>query len=592
MVVILFFDPSLVFGETVRNIINRLVTTALEKLRHEGLFSSETLFVFNVERPRDKSHGDFATNAALVLAKAARMSPRRLAEKILAALLEKQEEVEKCEVAGPGFINFFLSAKSLRHVLAEIEKAGRGFGCSTVGAGRRIQVEFVSANPTGPMHLGHGRGAVTGDVMARLLQAIGFTVEREYYINDAGAQIMILGRSVLIRYRESFDPAFADGTLLSNMPEGCYPGAYVRDIAQALRDRDGDRWLNASVQDDPPMEVVDFAVERNLEWIRDDLALLDISFDTWFSERALHQQGHIPRVIAKLESQNLVYEGVLDPPKGQRPEDWESRPQRLFRASKFGDEVDRPLQKADGTYTYFAADMAYHLDKAERGFDALINLWGADHGGYVKRVKAALMAMTGKKDLLDVKLVQMVNLFRGGKPVRMSKRSGAFVSLREVLDEVGTDAVRFWFLLRSAGTNLDFDLDLAVAKSNDNPVYYVQYAHARVHSVWRRLEEKGFSNILGAPKISRLVEPSELDILRMLGRFPEVVENAAMEKEPQKMPYYLLELAAAFHTYYNSFKILEDDADLRGARLALISAVGRVIANGLNLLGVNAPERM
>ena len=609
----------------MRNIINRLVTITLEKLRHEGVFPPETVFVFNVERPRDNNHGDFSTNAALVLAKSARMPPRLLAEKILAALPEKQTDVEKCEVAGPGFINFFLSAQSLRNLLTTIKKAGSSFGHSTVGVGRRVQVEFVSANPTGPMHLGHGRGAVTGDVIAQLLQAVGFTVQREYYINDAGTQIMVLGRSVLIRYRECFDQDVANNMEVADMevadmevadmPEGCYPGEYVRHIAQALRDRDGDRWLSASVQDDPPMEVVDFAIERNLQWIREDLALLNISFDTWFSERSLHQQGHIFRVIAKLEAQDLIYEGVLEPPKGKLPEDWESRPQRLFRASQFGDETDRPLQKPDGTPTYFAADIAYHLDKAERGFDALINLWGADHGGYVKRVKAALTALTGKKDLLDVKLVQMVNLFRGGKPVRMSKRSGTFVTLREVLDEVGQDAVRFWFLLRSTGTNLDFDMDLAMAKSNDNPVYYVQYAHARIHSVWRRMYAKGLeadtaknalsnaddlkptnnavqANSKTQPKLSMLVELAELDIMRMLDRFPEVVENAAMEKEPHKIPYYLLELAAAFHTYYNSYKVLDDDPDLRGARLALISAVGQVIANGLNLLGVNAPEHM
>ena len=588
----------------MQNIIDQLVTTTLEKLRHEGVFPPETPFAFSVERPRDKTHGDFSTNAALVLAKSARMPPRRLAEKLLAAFPEHQRDVEKCEVAGPGFINFFLSAHSLHTLIPLIRRAGPSFGQGTVGAGQRVQVEFVSANPTGPMHLGHGRGAVTGDVIARLLQAVGFTVEREYYINDAGGQTMVLGRSVLFRYRSLFEHQVTEdveATEEAAVPEGYYPGAYIRDIAQALRQRDGDRWLTASDEADPPPEVVDFAIACNLESIRDDLAAMDIRFDTWFSERSLHQTGHITRVIARLEADDLIYEGVLEPPKGKRPDDWESRPQRLFRASQFGDSVDRPLQKSDGTFTYFAADIAYHLDKAERGFDALINLWGADHGGYVKRVKAALTALTGKKDLLDIKLVQMVTLLRSGKPVRMSKRSGTFVTLREVVEEVGVDAVRFWFLLRASGTSLDFDLDLAVAKSNDNPVYYVQYAHARVHAVRRRMQEKGLSDETNDGKrtdaerdaiLSRLVEPAELDILRLLSQFPEVVEGAAIGRDPHKVPYYLLEVAAAFHTYYNRCKILEDDADLRGARLALVGAVGQVIANGLTLLGVRAPEQM
>ncbi len=571
----------------MRSIIDRLVTTTLERLRHEGIFPPDLPFVFHVERPRDKNHGDFSTNAALMLAKAARLPPRQLAEKIVAALPDNQTDVEKWEVAGPGFINFFLSPQSLRTVIPLIQQAGSRFGHSNSGAGQRVQVEFVSANPTGPMHLGHGRGAVIGDTIARLLQAIGCTVEREYYVNDAGTQTQVLGRSVLIRYYALFGREHA-------MPEGCYPGEYVLEIAQALRDRDGDRWLAETFPDEPPMAVIDFAMAHCLTWIREDLALLRITFDTWFSERSLHQQGLIARAVDQLEAMGLIYEGILEPPKGKQLEDWEPRPQRLFRSSRFGDEVDRPLQKSDGTFTYFAADMAYHLDKAERGFDALINIWGADHGGYIKRVQAALAALTGKKGLLEVRLVQMVNLLRGGQPVRMSKRSGTFVTLREVVEEAGADAVRFWFLLRSAGANLDFDLELAMARSNDNPIFYVQYAHARVHSVGRRLQERGLDGhpVAQPAALARLTEPAEWDLLRLLGRFPEVVEQAAQEKEPQKVPYYLLELAAAFHTYYNGHKILEEDADLRTARLALIGAVGQVIANGLTLLGVHAPEQM
>ncbi|MBF0584350.1 MAG: arginine--tRNA ligase [Magnetococcales bacterium] len=572
----------------MRTIIDRLVTTTLERLRRDGLFPADTPLHFNVERPRDKTHGDFATNAAMVLAKAARIPPRLLAEKIVAALPADQADVEKCEVAGPGFINFFLSPASLRTIITEIQQLGDRFGHSQIGTGQRVQVEFVSANPTGPMHLGHGRGAVTGDVIARLLQATGFQVEREYYINDAGNQTLQLGRSVLVRYHSLFGEDIP-------LPDGCYPGEYVWEIARALQKQDGNRWLSTPWTDTPPEAVVTFAIDQCLGWIRDDLALLNITFDTWFSERSLHQQGGIQHAIAKLEEQGLVYEGVLEAPKGKQPEEWEARPQRLFRSSSFGDEVDRPLQKSDGSYTYFAADIAYHLHKAERGFDALINIWGADHGGYIKRVQAALMALTGKKGLLDVRLVQMVNLFRGGQPVRMSKRSGTFVTLREVVEEAGSDAVRFWFLLRSAGASLDFDLELAMAKTNDNPIFYVQYAHARVHSVWRRLQEKGLAVEAGAasnPQLARLTEPAEYDLMRLMSRFPEVVEQAALEKEPHKVPYYLLELAAAFHTYYNGHKILDEDADLRTARLALIRAAALVIANGLTLLGVHAPEQM
>lgn len=571
----------------MQHIIERLVTLTLQQLLEEGLFPEGTAFVFTVERPRDKNHGDFSTNAALVLCKAARMKPRMLAEKIVAALPQEQTDVEKWEVAGPGFINFFLSDNLLRSLITTIHQAGIHYGQSDMGQNKKIQVEFVSANPTGPMHLGHGRGAVVGDVIARLLIATGFKVEREYYINDAGGQTGILGRSVLVRYRQHFGEDLP-------MPKACYPGDYVKEIAQDLKAQQGDRWLKTSLTEEPPQEVVDFAIQHTLKWIQTDLKSMNIEFDTWFSEQGLHQKGGILKVIEKLEEKELIYEGVLQPPKGKLPDNWESRPQRLFRSSQFGDEVDRPLQKSNGDYTYFAADIAYHLDKASRGFDTLINIWGADHGGYVKRVKAALTALTGQKNLLEVKLVQMVNLFRGGKPVRMSKRSGQFVTLSEVLEEVGSDSVRFWFLTRSAHAMLDFDLDLAVAKSNDNPVYYVQYAHARVHSVMRRLKEKEFPNLEngGDADLSRLIEPPELDLLRLMSQFPEVVEGASLAREPHKVPYYLLQLASNFHTYYNGYKILEEDAGLRNARLALIGAVRQVIFNGLTLLGVNAPEHM
>ncbi|MBF0427170.1 MAG: arginine--tRNA ligase, partial [Magnetococcales bacterium] len=378
----------------MRDIIVELVRQAVSTLQEKALLPANAPTAFKVERPREKANGDFSTNAAMVMAKAAGMKPRDLAAQLLAALPADQTIVDRWEVAGPGFINFFLTRQRWLQLPKSILVAGNAYGRSRVGEGRRVQVEFVSANPTGPMHVGHGRGAVTGDTLATLLVACGFQVEREYYINDAGVQIQLLGRSVLVRYQQ------LAGRELP-LPDDCYPGEYVIDIARSLREQFGDRWVNA---DNPPPELIDFAIDAVLRWIRDDLAALSIRFDTWFSERNLHAQGMIPKVIAQLQEKGLIYEGVLEPPKGKLPEDWEPRPQRLFRSTRFGDEVDRPLQKSDGSFTYFAADIAYHANKAERGFDRLVNVWGADHGGYVKRVHSALEALTGRRDLLDVQL--------------------------------------------------------------------------------------------------------------------------------------------------------------------------------------------
>ncbi|MBF0154366.1 MAG: arginine--tRNA ligase [Magnetococcales bacterium] len=564
----------------MREIIVDLVRQAVAALQRDAVLPTDVSVDFKVERPREKTHGDFSTNVAMIMAKPAGMKPRDLAARVLAALPPGQTDVDRWEVAGPGFINFFMSRKRWLQLPATILEAGAAYGRSSIGNGRRIQVEFVSANPTGPMHVGHGRGAVTGDVLATLLDACGFQVEREYYINDAGVQIQVLGRSVLTRYRQLAGHDVA-------LPDGCYPGEYIIDIARSCREQHGDRWLEA---ESPPPEMIDLAIAMVMNWIRDDLASLSICFDTWFSERRLHARGLIPQVIAQLERKDLIYQGVLEPPKGKLPEDWEARPQCLFRSTRFGDEVDRPLQKSDGSYTYFAADIAYHADKVERGFDQLIDVWGADHGGYIKRVRAALEALTGRKNLLDVQLVQMVNLTRAGKPVRMSKRAGTFVTLREVVDEVGSDAVRFWFLTRSGNARLDFDLDLAVTQSHDNPVYYVQYAHARVCALFRQLTEKGLPSIDGDPE--RLGQPVEMDLLRLLSLLPEVVEGAALAHEPHRLAYYLQELAAHFHNYYNATRILDEDPALRGARLQLVAAVRQVIANGLKLLGVSAPEKM
>ncbi|MBF0440102.1 MAG: arginine--tRNA ligase [Magnetococcales bacterium] len=587
----------------MRAFVFKLVTATLEQLVQEGTLPDEVLPLllrggldFKVERPREKSHGDFSTNAALVLARMARMKPRDLAQKILDALPLEQDGETRCEIAGPGFINFYLSPARLRQLIPEILSQRDTYGHSRLGEGKRVLVEFVSANPTGPMHVGHGRGAVTGDAIARLLSAVGFHVEREYYINDAGNQVDVLGRSVLYRYREIRG-------LPAVKPPSYYPGEYVTEIAAALNNQDQDLWLTASepfgqpldenTLPTPPKEVVDFTIARVIEDIRKDLEILGIQFDHWFSERTLHQEGGIDRVLAHLVEKNLIYQGVLERPKGgdvDSSDETDLRLQTLFRATEFGDDADRSLKKADGSYTYFAADIAYHFDKAKRGYDLLVDVWGADHGGYVKRVQAALEAMTGRKDLLDVVLTQMVNLTQGGKQVRMSKRAGTFVTLREVLEETGADAVRFWFLTRSSGAGLDFDLDLAKAKTNDNPVFYVQYAHARVYSLFAKLKERSLSE--GEGDLSRLVAPEELDLIRLLGVFPEVVESAALSREPHRLTYYLLELAAVFHGYYNNYRILDEDPELRGARLSLIRAAGQVIANGLTLMGVSAPVSM
>ncbi|MEO5347906.1 MAG: arginine--tRNA ligase [Magnetococcus sp. YQC-9] len=573
---------------------------ALEQLTGAGLLSGELgeAFLqrsadFKVERPRDKAHGDFSTNAALLLARPAKMKPRDLAQRLLDAMPSEAMHGVRCEIAGPGFINFHFAPERLRTLIPRILNTPEGirenpsaYGRSNRGAGERVLVEFVSANPTGPMHVGHGRGAVTGDVIARLLSAIGCEVEREYYINDAGAQIDVLGRSVLYRYQECLGRAVTP-------PSDYYPGEYVIDIARALLERDGARWSGVAVEVvKPPVEVIDFAIEWVMREIRADLNSMGIDFNTWFRERTLHAGGGIQRALDHLSAHDWLYEGVLEPPKGREPsgEENDGRMQLLFRSSRLGDDTDRPLLKADGTPTYFAADIAYHFDKARRGFTRLIDVWGADHGGYVKRVQAAIEAMTGQKDLLDVVLTQMVNLTQGGKQVRMSKRAGTFVTLREVLDETGSDAVRFWFLGRSSGAGVDFDLDLAKSRSNDNPVYYVQYAHARVYSLERKLQERKLSDEQG--DLERLTADEELQLIRLLGQFPEVVEGAAISREPHRLTYYLSDLAALFHGYYNQYRILDEDPALRGARMALVRATGRVIANGLDLLGVSALKNM
>jgi arginyl-tRNA synthetase len=589
----------------VKQQIVDLVTTAIGQLRDQGVFPADVPMNFKVERPREKQHGDFATNAAIVLARHAAMPSRTLATRLIETMTPLMVTGSHCEIAGPGFINFRLAASQWQQLIGTIHSAGASYGRSNLGAGQPVQVEFVSANPTGPMHVGHGRGAVVGDVLSRLLDAVGYRVEREYYINDAGGQILILGQSVLLRYLEAHGQSVV-------WPEEGYPGAYVREIAEALKQRDGDRWCHgitrnadghAEVQKDQvAREILDFAITWVMAVIRQDLSQLDIRFDVWFSERTLHASGAIGRALEILTRKGVVYQGVLEPPKGKEPpEDWEPRVQTLFRSRDFGDDVDRPLQKSDGSYTYFAADIAYHLHKAERGFVRLFDVWGADHGGYVKRVQAAMKALTGREGDPEVLLVQMVNLTRAGQPVRMSKRAGTFVTLREVVDEVGRDAVRFWFLTRSVGARLDFDLELAVSRSNDNLVFYVQYAYARICAVYRQAAARtldpapdGLDGLdAGAHADAALLTAEvELDLLRLLGSYPEMVEGAALVGEPHRLAYYAIDLAAAFHTFYNQCRILDADPAVRRARMALLGALRQVFLNVLGLMGVTAPEQM
>ena len=549
-----------------------------------------------VEPPRDPDHGDISTNAAMVLAKPAGMAPRALAEKLVERL-KRRPEVVAAAPAGPGFINLRLADGFWHERLAEILRAGPAYGDARLGAGKPVNVEYVSANPTGPMHVGHGRGAVVGDALAALLEKVGFAVTREYYINDAGAQVDVLARSAYLRYREAL------GESVGAIPEGLYPGEYLRETGRALAERDGRKWLGAAEETWLPA-VRDFAISEMLALIRGDLAALGVRHDVFTSERAIVAAGAIERALATLDGQGLVYVGTLEPPKGKLPDDWEARPQTLFRSTQFGDDVDRPLKKSDGSWTYFPADIAYHLDKYRRGFADMIDVLGADHGGYVKRVAAAVTALSGGKAALDVKLCQLVNLFDKGAPVRMSKRAGTFVTLREVVDEVGKDVFRFVMLTRRNDQALDFDYAKVVEQSKDNPVFYVQYAHARARSVLRHAAEQFPAaqlrpESLGAAPLQRLTDPAELALIRHLASWPRLVESAAETHEPHRIAFYLQELAAAFHGLWNKGKddsalrfIMSDAPELTMARLTLVQAVAFVIASGLKVFGVEPVEEM
>jgi arginyl-tRNA synthetase len=559
-----------------------------------------------VEPPRENAHGDMATNAAMVLAKDAGSKPRALAEAI-AAKLRADDLVANVEVAGPGFINLTLKPAAWIGALRAILAAGTNYGRSEVGGETAVNVEYVSANPTGPMHVGHCRGAVFGDALANLLACTGFAVTREYYINDAGAQVDALARSAFLRYREAL------GEEIGAIPEGLYPGDYLKPVGTALAAEYG-----ATLKDKPEAEwlplVRNRAIEMMMAQIRDDLRSLNVVQDVFFSERSLIEgaRDQVGETIAALRRAGYVYEGRLPPPKGAPVEDWEDREQTLFRATAFGDDVDRPLMKSDGSYTYFASDIAYHKNKVDRGFRSLIDVWGADHGGYVKRVQAAVNAVQAITNAqtadLDVKIVQLVKLLRGGEPVKMSKRAGEFVTLREVVDEVGKDPVRFMMLYRKNDAVLDFDLAKVIEQSRDNPVFYVQYGHARCQSVFRNAREvvpdlpsepAARASMLAAAPLDRLDDTGELALMRRLALYPRLIEAAALAHEPHRIAFYLFDLASDFHTQWNRGKdashlrfIIQNDPQMTMARLALVQGVVTVLASGLGLLGVEAPDEM
>ena len=546
----------------------------------------------SVTPPRDPERGDLATNAALALAGQARRPPRALAETIAGALA-RLPGVESAVAAGPGFVNLTLDASMRGRIVAAAAAAGAGYGRSRLGAGRRVNVEYVSANPTGPMHIGHARGAVFGDALANLLEWTGHSVTREYYVNDAGAQVDALARSVHRRYREALgdDPGPA--------PPGLYPGAYLKPVGEALAARDGARWRDADPDEWLPV-FRDAALDAMMAAIRDDLAALGVRMDRFSSERELIARGDVAGAIEWLAARGLVYDGVLEPPRGKPPpEDWEPRPQTLFRASRFGDDTDRPLRKSDGGYTYFASDIAYHRDKFRRGFAETIDVWGADHGGYVKRMKAAVAAVTEGKGRLDVKVCQLVNLMEDGAPTKMSKRAGAFVALRDAVDAVGRDVLRFVMLTRRNDAPLDFDLARVTERSRDNPVFYVQYAHARIRSVQRHAQAQGMDGAAGEDDLRRLEAPEERALIRHVADWPRRVEEAALAHEPHRIAFALQELAASFHALWNRGNedeglrfILLEDPSLCRARLAMLGAARSAIASGLAIVGVEPAEEM
>jgi arginyl-tRNA synthetase len=568
------------------------IAKALQAMQAAGELPAGLDFsAITAEPPRDAALGDIATNAAMVLAKPAGKKPRDIADPLLARLKAIPDVVEG-SVAGPGFINLKLTDSFWRARLGDCLKEGIAYGDSQMGRGHKVNVEYVSANPTGPLHVAHARGAVVGDALANLLLKAGYDVTKEYYINDAGAQVDILGRSTFLRYKEAL------GDHISTIPEGLYPGEYLKEVGAALAKRDGARWIDKPEADWLP-EMRSFAIAFLMAEIKQDLETLGVKIDVYSSERALVESGAVDRAFQELSRQGLIYQGRLEPPKGKTPDDWEDREQTLFRATQFGDEVDRPLKKSDGGWTYFANDIAYHHDKFRRGFADMIDIWGADHGGYVKRMKAAVSAITEKQGELDVKLCQLVRVLKNGELVRMSKRAGSFVTLSDLLDEVGPDVVRFTMLTRKNDAPFDFDLVKATEQSRDNPVWYVQYCHARTRSVMRQASAAGIAiDGLDSVPLDRLGDVGELALIRLVAQWPRQVEAAAAAHEPHRVGFYLYDLAAAFHGHWNRGKednvrfVVEGDAEVTRARLALVQAVGFVIESGLKVFGVTPVEEM
>ena len=574
--------------------IRSLVIDSLQQMQAQGDLPDGLSFdAVTVEPPRDAAHGDMATNAAMVLAKPSSCKPRDIAQR-LATLLSADPRLASVEVAGPGFLNLRLASTLWADVLRAILADPSGYGRATVGAGIKVNVEYVSANPTGPLHVGHTRGAVFGDALASMLDFAGYDVTREYYINDGGAQVDVLARSVYLRYLEAHgqEVAFEDGT---------YPGDYLIAVGQALKEKVGDSYLGKGEQvwlED----VREFSTLAMMELIREDLLALGVKMDVFYSEKSLYGTGLIEAAIEDLKSKGLIYQGVLEPPKGKKPEDWEPREQTLFRSTDHGDDVDRPVQKSDGSWTYFAPDIAYHYDKVQRGFDQLIDVFGADHGGYVKRMKAAVSALSYDKTSLDIKLTQLVKLFKNGEPFKMSKRAGTFVTLRDLVDQVGADATRFVMLTRKNDAPLDFDFDKVMEQTKENPVFYVQYAHARICSVMRKAQLAGVAvedAVLQATDLAGLTDAAELTLAAKLAEFPRLIEIAARSNEPHRIAFYLYDLASEFHALWNKGNeqpelrfLQEGNLATSQAKIALIRATAVVISNGLGILGVQPAQEM
>jgi arginyl-tRNA synthetase len=573
--------------------IRAVVLTCLDGLVTDGVLPADLSYDnVSVEPPRDASHGDMATNAAMVLAKPAKSNPRVIADALAAKLLE-DPRITEAEVAGPGFLNMRLGAAVWQGVV-KAAVTDKTYGQSDLGQGQKMLVEYVSANPTGPLHVGHTRGAVFGDALASLLDYAGYDVTREYYINDGGAQVDVLARSVYLRYQEAHGLEVA-------FPEGTYPGDYLVAVGEALKAKVGGEYLDKGEQF-WLADVREFSTEAMMDLIRADLASLGVKMDSFYSEKSLYGTGLIEKAISELDEKGLIYRGVLEPPKGKMPEDWEPREQMLFKSTEHGDDVDRPVQKSDGSWTYFAPDIAYHYDKVKRGYDQLIDVFGADHGGYVKRMKAAVSALSDTKVPLDVKLTQLVKLYKNGEPFKMSKRAGTFVTLRDVVDQVGSDVTRFHMLTRKNDAPLDFDFAKVTEQSKDNPVFYVQYAHARVNSVLRKAVEAGIAvddATLAAADLTKLSHDAELTVARKLAEWPRLVEIAAKGHEPHKIAFYLYDLASDFHGLWNrgnddeSLRFLQTgDIATTQSKIALIRAVSVVISHGLGILSIKPVEEM